>query len=96
MVCWKLKTEADGRSKQENLQIAKELLKGLKDKIPEIVRLEAGTNTNATPEAFDLALYCEFETQEALDAYQAHPEHRRAVEFLRKVRDGRVVVDYLV
>lgn len=81
--------------KDENLKLAKKMLEGLKEKVPGIVKMEVGINLNPTPEAYDLALYSEFESQQALDGYQAHPEHLKAVEFLKKVRDKRAVVDYL-
>ncbi|MGL5244279.1 MAG: Dabb family protein [Sarcina sp.] len=31
---------------------------------------------------------------EDLNSYQKHPEHVKVGEFISKVRDGRVVVDY--
>jgi quinol monooxygenase YgiN len=93
IVLWTFR--GDRGEKLENLRIAKQLLEGLKGKVPGIVRIEVGINLNPAPEAYDLALYSEFESLEALEGYQAHPEHRAAVDFLRKMRDRRAVVDYL-
>lgn len=93
IVLWTFR--GDRGDKKENLRLAKQMLEGLKEKIPGIVRMEVGVNLNPAPGAFDLALYSEFESREALEGYQAHPEHQRTAEFLRTVRDRRAVVDYL-
>lgn len=85
----------DRGEKRENLRLAKQMLEGLQERIPGIVKMEVGVNLNPATEAYDLALYSEFESLEALEGYQVHPEHQRAVEFLREVRDKRAVVDYL-
>ena len=94
IVLWSFRPQAEGRSKQENIELAREKLQGLKKSIPEVRSLEAGININTGQDAFDLALYSEFENEKDLDAYQKHPEHLKAVDFLRKVRDRRVVADY--
>ncbi|MDP2808360.1 MAG: Dabb family protein [bacterium] len=94
IVLWSFRPQAEGRSKQENIELAREKLLGLKDSIKEIKSLEVGINSNAGQDAFDLALYSEFENEKDLDTYQKHPEHLKAVDFLRKVRDRRVVADY--
>lgn len=96
IVMWTFKDFVDGRGKQENIRLAAEMLAGLKDKINTVHFLEVGQNINTSDGAFDLALYSEFEDQAGLDIYQKHTEHLKAVEFLRKVRDQRIVVDYKV
>ena len=94
IVLWSFRPQAEGRSKQENIKLAREKLLGLKESIPEVRSLEIGININTGQDAFDLALYSEFENEKDLDTYQKHPEHLKAVDFLRKVRDRRVVADY--
>jgi hypothetical protein len=96
IVLWTIKQSADGRGKQENLILAKERLEAMAGKIPGMTRLEIGSNFQTREGAWDLALYSEFETKEALDGYQTHPEHLKVIEFLRTVRDQRAVVDYEV
>lgn len=96
IVLWKFKQEADGKTKRENLQLVKEIIEGLPSKIPEIRQLEVGMNITADSAAYDLALISTFDDESALARYQAHPEHKKLVEALRKVRESRVVADFVV
>jgi len=94
IVLWSFRPQAEGHSKQENLELARKKLLRLKDNIKEVRSLEVGVNLNTGQDAYDLALYSEFENERDLDTYQKHPEHLKAVNFLRKVREKRVVADY--
>jgi len=94
IVLWTLKETAEGRSKQENLLLAKQKLEAMAGKVPGMTRLEVGINFQTRDGAWDLALYSEFESQRALEGYRSHPEHLKAIEYLRTVRDQRAVVDY--
>jgi hypothetical protein len=94
IVLWSFRPQAEGHSKQENIELARKKLLGLKDSIQEVRSLEVGINFNPGQDAYDLALYSEFENERDLDTYQKHPEHLKAVDFLRKVREKRVVADY--
>jgi hypothetical protein len=78
------------------MNLAVEMLTALRGKIETVRFLEIGQNINETDGAYDLALYSEFEDRKGLEIYQKHPEHLKVVEFLRKIRDQRVVVDYEV
>ncbi len=93
---WKLKEFAEGNSKEKNALIMKERLEALKNEIPEIKTLEVGINFISSQASFDVVLYSEFETKEALDIYAKHPSHLKVGEFVTKIREERVVVDYLV
>ncbi|QCX33041.1 Dabb family protein [Caloramator sp. E03] len=94
VVAWKLKDEAEGNNKEKNAKIIKENLERLKDVIKEIKHIEVGININTSNAAFDLVLYSEFENIEDLEKYQNHPEHVKVAEFIAKVREDRIVVDY--
>jgi hypothetical protein len=96
IVCWTFKENAEGCSRAENLEKAKLALRSLKEKIAVIRSLEVGLNFDTSAEAFDLALYAEFRNRSDLKTYQEHEEHLKVVQFLRKVRDKRVVADYEV
>jgi hypothetical protein len=96
IVMWKLKEFAEGRSKKENAAYMKNMLENLKEFIPEIVEIEAGANFNEGATAFDIALYSVFRSVEDLETYQKHPEHQKIADYINKVRDERVVVDYEV
>ncbi len=96
IVCFKLKDEAEGAPKLENARRIKRDLEALAARVPGVVRLEVGINFVKDPMAYDIALYSEFESGDALRQYATHPEHLKIVEFIGKVRESRVVVDYEV
>jgi len=96
VVMWKLKSGAEGRTKQENAELMKEMLENLKERISEIEMIEVGININQSDAAFDVTLYSEFRDEEALVSYQKHPEHVKVADFVGKVVNERAVVDYLV
>jgi hypothetical protein len=94
IVMWKLKDFAEGKSKLDNANEIKAKLENLKGIVKEIKHLEVGINIEKSAQAFDLALYSEFDSLEDLNAYQVHPEHKKVSEFVGKVRTDRTVVDY--
>lgn len=94
IVMWRLKESADNATKKENAERLKEKLESLKDKIDEIKKIEVGININPSESAFDVVLYSEFEDPEALNNYQNHPEHKKIVDFVSRIRTDRCVVDY--
>lgn len=96
IVLWTLKDSAAGQTKAENAWRLKEELEALPEVIDGIGRLEVGVNFETSAEAWDVALYSEFATREALIAYQSHPAHLRVGEFVALVKDKRAVVDYEV
>ncbi len=94
LVLWKLKPEAHGQSAAENGRAIKEKLEGLRGRIPGLLRIEVGIDVSRTDSSSDVALYSEFESRPALDAYQAHPEHKAMMPFIAEARSERRVVDY--
>lgn len=96
IVLFKLKESAEGNSKEKNAARMIEMLHGLKSSIPQIRHLEAGANVVQSDAAYDVAIYSEFANEQDLKTYANHPEHLRVVEFVKKVVEGRVAVDYLI
>lgn len=94
IVLWKLKNSAEGASKEENKIKMKTGLEALKSKIPQIRHLEVGINMVPSDAAYDVALYSEFFSEKDLDGYQKHPAHLKIADFIGKIRESRVVVDY--
>jgi len=94
IVLWKLKDYAEGASKKENALKVKKVLEDMVGKIPGIITLEVGLNFETSDAASDIALYSEFESREALDAYQIHPIHVKVKDFISSVRTERRVADY--
>ncbi len=96
IVLWKLKEHAEGADKNQNAQKMKTVLEALKSKIPQIRHIEIGMNFLPSDAAYDVALYSEFANEKDLEIYQKHPEHLKVADFVGKVREGRVLVDYKI
>lgn len=95
IVMWKLKAEAEGKTKAENALIIKESLEALKGVAPTLVDIEVGLNDPATPESnYDVVLNCTFASVADLNDYQVHPAHQAAAVYIKKVVEARVCVDY--
>ena len=94
IVFWRLKAAAHGNSKLTNARIIQEKIEGLRGRIPGLLAIEIGIDTSATETAGDIVLYCEFENQAALEAYQVHPEHQAIVPFVREAQSERRTIDY--
>ncbi|WP_045222110.1 Dabb family protein [Desulfonatronum thioautotrophicum] len=94
IVMWTLKDEAEGVTAAENAKKIKQMLEGLNGKIPGLKHLEVGLDIFQASPAWQVVLYSELESRDALQGYQQHPEHQRCVEFVKKVVVDRGVVDY--
>jgi hypothetical protein len=80
--------------KEKHLQKLKSLIEGLIGKVPELKFMEVGLNVNTKPSAYDLVLTSHFDSEEGLDAYRVHPEHKKVLEYLYEVTEETAVVDY--
>lgn len=81
------------RNKEETGHV-RNLLDGLKDKVEVIRSLETGVDVLRSDRSYDIALIVEFDSVGDLDKYQRHPEHVRVADYIAKVRESVVVVDY--
>ena len=95
IVMWRFKDEAEGKTKQQNMEYIKSRLLALKGVIPEIKSIEIGMNINEGTAAYDMALITKFENEAALEAYQTHPRHVEVSQYVSKVRTDRAVADYI-
>jgi quinol monooxygenase YgiN len=96
IVMWRLHAQSEGRDKTANAFRIKAALEALNGKISGLLKLEVGIDFSATDQSADVVLYSEFESRAALDAYQAHPEHKAVMPLVAAVRTERRVVDYEV
>ena len=94
IVFWKFKDEAEGHTKQENLEIMRERLYALKPIIPEIKSIELGFDVLHSGMSYDAALVIEFDDLAALKTFKEHPEHVKVSNYCKLVRTDRVSVDY--
>jgi hypothetical protein len=96
IVLWKLKDTANGKSRTENARLMKERFEEMANMLDGLRTLEVGINVLHGDEAADVALYMEFESRGAYEAYAVHPAHKALVTFIREVRVERRVIDYEV
>ena len=80
----------DGVDHQEAIKIIADALEPLVGKIPGLRHLEVRLAFNG----MDYALYSEFESREALEAYAVHPLHQEAKTHFFHLLDSRVAADY--
>ncbi len=77
-------------NKDEAVKLIASVLEPLVGKIPGLLHLEVRRAYNG----MDYALYSEFESREALDAYAVHPLHQEAKTHFFHLLDSRVAADY--
>lgn len=95
IVMFQFKAEAEGRTKEENVLIAKEMLENLQGVVPTLKKSYVKTNhEEANPENYDLILVSEFDSLSTLQEYIVHPAHKKVGEFMGKVREKRACVDF--
>lgn len=95
IVMFRFKEEAEGRTRQENVQMTKDMLDALQGVVPTLLSSKVAINDKRADETnYDLVLEAEFESFESLREYIVHPEHKKVGEFMRPLRESRACVDY--
>jgi phage terminase large subunit len=90
IVMWTFKEE----NKQDNLRKAREVFLDMKNKIDVIRGVEVGIDTIRGEASYDIVLTVTLDSANDLPVYINHPEHKKVADFIGKVRDKRVNVDY--
>lgn len=96
IVMLKLKEYEYKTQKLENALALKKALEELTIFIDEIKSIEVGLNFNEKQNAYDLVLTALFETEDDLEIYRMHPEHKKVLVFLKSVTEDVRVVDYQI
>ncbi|MGI6160916.1 MAG: Dabb family protein [Christensenellales bacterium] len=78
----------------EQIDNAAANIAALKDKISVIRSMEVGRDVLKTERSFDLALVATYDSLEALNEYDVHPEHQKVKEMLAPIREAVASVDY--
>lgn len=94
IILWKLKEELQGTQK-EDVQIGiKKNLEGLCGKIPGLVSMKINIKALSSSNA-DVMMDSTFEDEDALKAYQKHPEHVKVADtFVRPYTVARSCMDF--
>ena len=85
-----LYTLKEGVDKKEAVELIASVLVPLVGKIPGLRHMEVKQAFNG----MDYALYSEFESREALEAYAVHPLHQEAKTHFHHLLATRVAADY--
>ena len=91
IVIWKYRDDVEQFAREEHVN----LLRNLKNLIPEIQSLSVGADTLFLPRSYDTGLVAIFEDRAALDAYTIHPEHVKVAEFGRSITQHIASVDFV-
>ena len=94
IVMWKLKDQAHGKTKKDNVSAIKTMLEDLNGKIPGMISLEVGMDFSATDNSADIVLYSEFKDRKSLEDYQTHPLHEAVKPYILEARSERRIADY--
>ena len=85
------RTPDGARAQAEALRGA---LEPLAASVPGVLSLRVSDDPKRVDTHWDVALETEHASWDDLDAYQVHPEHRRALEVVNSVAAEKAVVDY--
>jgi hypothetical protein len=94
IVLFKLK-DIDSETKTRVMNDFKSAIEALPAVIDFIRHVEVGLNINAD-EAWDIALYSEFDSLADVKRYAVHPAHVAAAKLLADVKESRSCVDYKI
>ena len=93
IVAWNYAEGFTASENAANAQKVKAELEALKAVIGGIVELTVHINLLPSGNR-DIVLFSTFDSEESLQAYQVHPEHKRVGAFVGSVTQNRACVDY--
>lgn len=94
IVMWNFADQAEGADKAANLAKAQTDLLALRGLVPGMGTFEVAIGAEPLEHSYDLVLYSEFDSVEALQAYATHPRHVAVAQFIGKVRTARACMDF--
>ncbi len=96
IVMWKLKKNAEGASRAENIVKLKTKLETCRSIVKGQGHFEVGTATPGHECTYDVVLVSDFNDKAALQDYLDHPKHLALKEFIGTIREDRQCMDYEV
>ncbi len=73
----------------------KEMLIGLLETVEPLKKMEVGVS-DFENNTFGLVLTADFEDEEGLNIYRAHPEHIKILQYMQEVVEQTAAVDYYI
>ena len=89
VVLFKLKDRSS-----HSIEKAKDILLGLKDRIPVLRYIEVGIDVLRSERSYDIALITKFDSIEDLQTYQIHPVHLEVAKYINSVKEVSISVDF--
>ncbi len=77
-----------------NATKARDVLLGMKGKIPQLRHLEVGIDILHSDRSYDMALVTKFDSLDEMKVYQGHPAHVEVSNYIVSVRESSISVDY--
>ncbi len=93
IVLWDWKEDLGEQEKKEAAAKIREKLESVKNQAEGVVSLEVITDGLSSSNK-DIGLVSVFASEEALNAYQTHPAHVEAGNYIKSVTAGRTCLDY--
>jgi quinol monooxygenase YgiN len=91
IVMWRL---IDAPNKAANALRIKQLLEGLRGRVPGLLKIEVGIDISRSETSADVVLLSEFADAAALETYQSHPLHAAMKPEIAAMTAERRVVDH--
>ncbi len=91
IVCWKYKPETTEVERETH----RAKLKNLVNLIPDILTFSVGADVLHLERSFDTGLVATYANRAALDAYDAHLEHKAVQAIGRQIAEKVVSVDFM-
>ncbi len=96
IVMWKLKDFAEGADRATNAVRMKNKLDACAGIVAGMGKFEVALAQPGLEATYDVVLYAEFDSKEALEAYGNHPTHHALKPFIGAIRESRQCMDYAV
>ena len=96
IVLWTLKNRENEQNRGETAAAIKQRIEGMRGRIPGLLHIEGGVDFTRSADSWDIALYAELESREALAGYHVHPAHEEFKAFIGPCRGQRSLIDYEV
>ena len=94
IVMFRFQESAQGRSREENVALAKQKLEALPPIIPQIRSFDVRLNCNFNGSNCDLALIADYDDLDGLETYRVHPAHVEVGVFMKETTELRAGFDF--
>ncbi|MER7798202.1 Dabb family protein [Microbacterium sp. NPDC096154] len=86
-------TTTDPAEKDAQVEAARVALEGLVGVVPGLRSMQVSRNVAYDGRNADFILIADFDDLAALEAYQVHPEHVKAADYIGTIRSARYAID---